>query len=149
MWASLLGAVLSGEAVATARRLKTQILVMAGLGVIALLGLMFLILAGYLFAARELGPIAAACWIGGALIVIAVLGFAVYRMGAARRARRVVQQRKAEIGSVAAAAAFAALPALASRKNAAGLILVPFLAVVGYHIYKENTRPSRNNRSEL
>lgn len=143
MLASLLGALLSGEASATAKRLKTQIIVLSIFGGIALLGLIFLIVAAYIYAAQRLGPLDAALWFGGALLAIAIIGFIINRVTAGIRAKRAARRRKAELTTVAAATALAALPALASR-GGAGLFIAPFLAAAGYQIYKENSRPSRS-----
>lgn len=143
MLASLLGALLSGEASAAAKRLKTQIIVLSLMGGIALLALVFLILAAYIYAAGRLGPLQAALWFGGVLLAVAVLGFVINRVTSSIRARRAARRRKAELTTVAAATALAALPALASR-GGAGLLIAPFLAAAGYQIYKENSRPSRS-----
>lgn len=140
MLASLLGALLSGEAMATAKRLKTQVVVMTLLGVLALVGIIFLLLAGYLYAAQRLGPIPAALWIAGGFLGAALLGLIVYKVSSGTRRRREARRRKSELTTMAAATALAALPMLASRKAGLGLVLTPFLAAVGYQIFKENTR---------
>ena len=141
MLASLLGTLLSGEAAATVNRLKTQAIVMSVLGAIGLLGLVFLLLAAYLFAAERLGALPAALWFGGSLLGLALGGYLVYLVTAGARARREARRRKSEISTIAAATALAALPALASRTGGLGLVAMPFLAAVGYQIIKENTRP--------
>jgi hypothetical protein len=148
MLASLLGALLSGEAVATAKRLKTQMFVMAIVGVIALVGVIFLLLAGYLYAAERLGAIPAALWFGGGFLGAALLGLIVYKVSAGARARREANRRKAELSTMAAATALALLPALASRKAGLGLVVAPFLAAVGYQILKENTRRPDSEKPE-
>lgn len=142
MLPQLLGAVLSGEASATVKRLKTQVVVFSVLGIFALLGLFFLLIAGYLYAAQHLGALPAALWFAGVLLGIALLGYIIYRVSAGARARRAARRRRSELTGVAAATALAALPALASR-GGAGLVLTPILAAVGYQIYKENTRSSK------
>lgn len=144
MLAQLLGAVLSGEASATAKRVKTQVVVFSILGVFALLGACFLLLAGYLYAAQHLGALQAALWFGGVLLGAAVLGYVIYRATAGARAKREARRRRTELTGVAAATALAALPTLATR-GGAGLVLAPFLAAVGYQIYKENTRTTRKS----
>lgn len=126
-----------------AKRLKTRLIVMSIVGTIALLGVIFLILAGYIFAAQKLGPLAAALWFGGVLVGIAIVVYLVYRVTARLREKREARRRKAELSSMAIATALAllpALPALATRKGVIGALVTPLVAAVGYQIYKENSR---------
>lgn len=145
MLASLLGSLLSGEATATVQRLKSRIVILALLGATGLVGLMFLLLAAYLFAAEKLGALPAALWFGGVLLGVALAGYIIHAATAGVRARRRARRRRDEFGNIAAATALAALPALASRTGGLGLVAMPFLAAVGYQIIKENTRPRRND----
>lgn len=149
MLGSLLSAVITGEAAAAARRLRTQAIVLSVLGGIAFLGVIFLILAGYLYLSSWIGALPAALWCGGSLIGLAVLGYIIYRITAGARARREIGQRNSDLTSVAAATALAALPTLGLRAGGIGLVAAPFLAAVGYLILKENTRsPAKSGKDD-
>jgi|CXWK01.1.fsa_nt_gi hypothetical protein len=140
MLGSLLAAVISGEAAATARRLRTQAIVTSVLGAIALLGIVFLLIAAYLYLSLWVGALGAALWFGCVFIAVALLGYLAYRITAKARARREAERRKSDLASVAAATALAALPTLGLRAGGIGLAATPFLMAVGYLILKENTR---------
>lgn len=145
MLASLLGVVLSGEASATAKRLKTQVIVYSILGLLSLIGLIFLLVAAYIYAAQRLGALPAALWFGGGLLGVVIVVYGIYRISARASARRAAARRRADLTGVAAATALAVLPAVASR-GGAGLLVAPLIAAVGYQIYKENSGPSRSRR---
>lgn len=141
MLSSTLIALLSGEATARVRRLKSQMIILSILGGIALVGLMFLMLAGYLCLAAWIGPVRAALWVGGSLVAVAILGYLIYRLTAGARSRRRVAVQDAQMSALMTTTALSVLPVMASRAGAMGLVLAPFLAAVGYRIYEENTRP--------
>jgi hypothetical protein len=140
MLASLLAAIASGEALASVRRAKLAAIIYAIVLLLAALGLGFLILAGYLYAAAHYGTIEAAVGFGAAFLILSLFVLLVFKLTAGARARREAQRRKSELATVAAASALAILPALASRKSGLGLVLAPLLAAVGYQILKENQR---------
>lgn len=142
MLASLLAAVASGEALASVRRLKLAVILYSIVAFLALIGVAFLLLAGYLYLASRYGAINAAAGLGGGFLLVGLLILLVYKITAGTRSRREARRRKSEISTVVAATALAVLPALLSRKSALGLAAAPILAAVGYQILREN-RPKK------
>lgn len=147
MLQSLLAAVVSGEALASARRLKLAIILYSIVSLLVLIGTGFLVIAGYLYAASRYGSVEAALGFGAGFLFLGLVILLVFKITAAARARRAARQRKSELSTIAAATALAILPALLSRKSSLGLALAPILAAVGYQIMRENC-PKRTPPSE-
>lgn len=138
MLASLIGSIASGEALLALRRAKTTAIVYAIVGLLALVGVIFLLIAGYLFAASRFGPIEAALGFGGGFLLLGIVVLIVYNGSLRARQRRRAERRKGEIATVAAASALALLPMLANRRAGLPMLLAPLLGFVGYKIYQEN-----------
>jgi len=137
--ASLIGAIVSGEASEAIGRARRTAMVYALAGLLLLCGAGFLVGAGFVAAAREIGTVAAALWFGGGFVVLALLLVGVDRLATRSRARREAQRRREEARAVASAAAIALLPTLlASRARGLALIL-PAAAALAYGVWRENT----------
>lgn len=132
--ASLIGGFISGEALDMARRAKTTALIYLIAGVLALIGLGFLVGAGYIAAARQYGSFEAA--LGFGLGFLAAAGLILLARTLARSPRRLRRhRRKADLATIAGTAAVTALPFLLRSK--AG-VLAPLIAVAAYMIYRES-----------
>ena len=138
MLASLIGSIASGEALLALRRAKTTAIVYAIVGLLALVGVIFLLIAGYLFAASRFGPIEAALGFGGGFLLLGIVVLIVYNGSLRARQRRRAERRTGEISTVAGASALALLPMLANRRAGLPMLLAPLLGFVGYKIYQEN-----------
>lgn len=139
MLATLIANIASGEALLALRRAKITVIVYLLCAILALTGVIFLLVAAYLLAATRYGTIEAALGFGVGFILLGVLVLIVFKLTTRTRRRRAANRRKDELATVAAATALALLPALANRKSAATLLMVPFLGVLGYRIYRENS----------
>jgi undecaprenyl pyrophosphate phosphatase UppP len=150
MLASLLATLASGEMVVALRRARRAAIVYLLAGLLILCGVGFLIGAFYIWLATRYGRLEAALFLGVGFIVLAVLVLLVDRLTAKARARRVAERRKADLAALGIAAAAATLPGLLRSRAGLGALLAPALAVVGYAIYRENTRfdPDRDQPSE-
>lgn len=145
MLASLIAGLASGETAAALRRARTAAFVYVVAGALVCLGLGFLLAAAFIWAEQRYGPIEAALGFGCGFLVVGGLVLLAYRLGAASRARREAKRRKADLTALGVAGVAALLPALARSKPGPGLLLGPLAALVAYAIYKENTRPPRDD----
>ena len=144
MLASLIASLASGETVVAIRRARRAAIVYLLAGVAGLCGVGFLIGALYIWLSDRYGRLETALGFGVGFIVLALLILLVHRLTAGSRARRAAERRKSDFTAVGVAAALAALPALTRSRAGIGALLVPALAVIGYAIYRENSKPSSN-----
>lgn len=142
MLATLIASVLSGEATEAIGRTRKAIIVYLAAALLALCGVAFLIGAGFVALAREIGAIPASLWFGGGFIGVAIILVVVHRIASRVRAKRIARRRQTEVKAVASAAALAILPTLLASRGRALFLLAPALAALGYGIYQEN-RPRR------
>lgn len=147
MLATLVTAVISGEAADSINRTTRTIVIYAIAGLLVLIGAGFLVGAGYVVAARELGHVAAALWFAGGFFLIAIIAVLVHNITNRRARRRAAERRRTELKSLAGASAIALLPALLA-KGGTRVIALPALAAIGYAIYREMTPPSRRPPSD-
>lgn len=136
--ASLIAAIVSGEALEAVARARRTAVVYALAGLLVLLGAGFMLGAGFLVTAREIGTLPAALWFGGGFLVLGLLVVGVDKLAAKARSRREAQRRREEARAVASAAAVALLPTLLASR-ARGLVLVlPAAAALAYGVWREN-----------
>ncbi len=138
MLATLIASVLSGEASEAVARSRRALVAYALAGLLALVGVGFLIGAGHFALARRVGSFEASLWFGGGAIALALLVVIAHRIAANIRARRIAKRRRTEITAVASAAAVAAVPALLASKGRGLALLAPALAAVAYAVWREN-----------
>lgn len=137
--ATLIASIVSGEAADAAGRARRAVIAYAVAGALALAGLAFLIVAGFVALADRIGVVAAALWMGGGFLAAALVIVLGHRIAASVRAKRAARRRRSEAGAMAGAAALAALPALLAGRGGLAL-LAPALGLIGYAIYREQTR---------
>lgn len=142
--ATLIASIASGEAADAVRRARVAAIAYAIAGLLALVGVLFLLVAAYIAAAMRFGPVATGLAFGFAFLIIAAIIVTVHGVSSKREARRVARRRGTEMKAVASAAAIAALPTLLAGRGKLTLI-APALAVLGYAIYHENRRRSRGD----
>jgi len=141
MLASLIAGLASGETALAVRRARFAAICYLLAGMAGLCGLGFLIGAFYIWLSRRTGPIEAALWVGGGFLFLSFGVLVFHRMMAGVRARRSAERRRSDMTAVGVAAALAVLPGLVRGKAGLAALIVPALAVFGYAIYRENTRP--------
>lgn len=144
--ATLIGAIVSGEASEVFGRVRRTAIVYALAGLFLLCGGGFLVGAGFVAAARELGTVEAALWFGGGFVLLALLLVGIDRLATRSRAKREAQRRREEARAVASAAAIALLPTLLASR-ARGLVLVlPAAAALAYGVWRENAPPRDDDK---
>lgn len=140
MLGSLIAGFLSGEAFDVARRARRAAVVYLLAGILALVGLGFLVGAGYIAVSRRVGPLDAALWFGGGFLLVAVIVAGVHFAVARGRRRAAARKRNTDMAAIAGAAALTVLPSLLRSKAGLGVIAGPALAILAYAIYRENSR---------
>ncbi|WP_210257182.1 hypothetical protein [Chelativorans sp. ZYF759] len=144
MLASLIASMASGEIMDAMRRAKAAAMAYLLAGVIALIGIGFLIAAGFSWLASIYGTVYTALGFGGGFILLAIIIIVAHRMGE-RTQKVVAQQRRAhDFKAMAQTAAMIVVPALIARGGVGG-VATPLLALLGYGIYREN-RPRKGSR---
>lgn len=140
--ASLLLGLVTGEAGTMARHIRGAAIAYGSALVAALAGVIFLLLAAYLWVAQRFGSINAALGFGAGFLVMAGVILLAYRVTAKRRAKRRAERRKSDLTALAIAAGIAALPELLRSKEGLGALLGPLAAFLAYAAYRENS-PSK------
>jgi len=137
--ATLIAGLASGETAAALRRAKLAAIVYGCAGVLALVGVGFLVGALYIWAAARYGALETSAGFGVAFLVVAGLVVLIFRLSAGGRARQRERRRKADLTALGVTTALALLPALARGRSGLGLVLAPAAALVAYAIYRENS----------
>lgn len=142
MLGSLIAAFLSGETAGLLSRARRSAILMGFAALTGVVGCVFLIVAGYIAAARRWGPIEAALAFGVGFILVAIL-LLLINLVLSRGARKTAStRRRSEIVSIATAAGIGMLPALLKGRGSLGTLLVPLAGLAAYALYRENSRPS-------
>jgi hypothetical protein len=144
---SLITAIVSGEASEAVAKARRAALVYGLAGLLVLLGAGFLLAAGFIAVADEIGTLPATLWFGGGFIVVAVLLLAIYRLAARSRAKREAQRRRDEARAIASAAAVALLPTLLASRARGLALIFPAAAALAYGVWRENA-PRGNSGDE-
>ncbi|HRP79367.1 MAG TPA: hypothetical protein PL183_09780 [Aquamicrobium sp.] len=135
---SVIAAIVSGEASDAVARARRAALLYVVAGLFLCIGIFFLLAAGFVVAARELGTVEAALWFGGGFILLALLVLAVKKIGARARARHEAKRRREEARTVASAAAVALLPTLLASRARGLALIFPVAAALAYGVLREN-----------
>lgn len=152
MIGSLIAAFLSGEAGLAIERTKRAAVAYAVAGLLALVGVIFLLIAAYAYAAREIGPITAALSFGGGFLLVGIVIVAVYQIRARAEQRRIAAKRKKDLYGLGATAAIAAIPTLmqgrGGKATGAAAALAPIVIGVAYALYKRRRDADHSDEDE-
>lgn len=108
-----LAALLGIEVEAITDRVKSLVILNAMMIALALAGVIFLVVAGFLALSDIVGPIYAALIFGGAFLVLALAVYLGSRVGESRRRRELANKRRSsETSAFVTTAALTALPVL-------------------------------------
>ncbi len=138
----MIASIVSGEASEAVARARRKAILYLFAGLLGLCGVGFLIVAGFIAAAQEIGAVEAALAFAGGFIVVALLLLGISSLTARARERRVAKRRKSEAKALAGAAAFAMLPTLLASRKAGLALVVPAVAALAWAVMRENTPPS-------
>lgn len=140
MLAVLIQSLAAGETMRVAKRVRRAMIDYLIAGVCLAIGVGFLIAAGYIFVAERYGALYTALGFGLGFIAIAGIALAVHAIRSRLEAkRRAEEARKAQLTTLAGAAALTVLPALLKGRGGVLQMLAPLLAMAAYTIYRENT----------
>lgn len=133
-----LGALMGVEVEAVTGRIKAGLLINGAIAVLALVGVGFLIAAGYIALAGALGGLYAALIMGGAFLILALAVYLGAQIGAGRRRQEEMERRRSgETGAFVTTAALTALPVLAKSPMVLRLGL-PAAAIAAYLLFRKN-----------
>ncbi|WP_312797884.1 hypothetical protein [Tianweitania sp.] len=136
----LIAAFATGEIGLTVERTKRAVLAYVVALVFVLLGVSFLLVAGYIQLARMFGPLVAALGLGIGFVVIGGIVLVVHQSRARTEQRRVAEKRKTDLVSLGATAAIAALPNMMrgrrGRATGAAAAVTPLVLGVAYALYQ-------------
>lgn len=125
-------ALLGIEVEAITERVRTAFIVNTVMIVLGLLGLGFLIAAGYIALADWFGPLYAALTMAGVFLLLAVAVFAGTRMGQSRRRREIADKRKSsESAAFMTTAALTVLPVVV-KSPTLRLLAIPAGLIAAY-----------------
>ncbi len=144
---SFLIALLTGEAADVAARARRSAVTYLVAALAAVLGLVFLLVAGFIFVSENLrlGPLNTALAMGGGFLALALIVLVFHRVRAKARARRARERRQGDLKAAAGAAMIAALPALLARRGGLAALALPAVAAVALAIWRENARPKNDD----
>ena len=117
MLASLLAALVSGEALRAARQARRTAIAYLLIGLAVLAGVGFLIAAAYIAASDRYGSISTALAFAGAFFVLALLILLIHGIASRARSRSIASKRSSELAKIGAAATLAVLPTLLRGKS--------------------------------
>lgn len=132
-----------------AQRARRSAIVYLLASVAGLCGLIFLLVAAFIYMAVNLryGALTTALSFGGVFLALAVLVLLTHRFSATARARRVKYRREHDMKAALSGAAIAALPTLLAKRGSIGGLVLPALAAAfAFAIYRENSR--RHDRDD-
>lgn len=145
MLASLIANLASGEAAVALRRARYATIAYILAAVFGMLGLAFLISAGFVWTARRFGHIEAALGFGVGFLAVAGLVLVTHKFAARSRAREHKRKRSSDMAAMGVATALAVLPTLLRSKGGLAAVLGPVLAIAAYAIYRENVPPGEDD----
>lgn len=139
-----LAALLGIEVDAITARIRNTIIVNAVMLGLALVGAVFLLVAGYLALAELYGPIYAALILGGFFLVLALAVYLGTRIGERRHRRQVAEKRKStETSAFVTTAALTALPVVLKSPIGRTLAL-PAAAIAAYLLIRKTGEPKED-----
>lgn len=139
---SFLISLMTGEAADMAARARRSVVNYLLAAIAGLFGLVFLLVAAFIFVADNLrhGALNTALIFAGVFVAFAVIAVAVNRFRSARLARRVRERRQGDLKIALGSTLIAALPALLARRGGLAGLALPAVAALAFAIYHENTR---------
>ncbi|MHB2267049.1 hypothetical protein [Aliihoeflea sp. PC F10.4] len=146
MLVTLLSSLVAGETSNIIGRMKRAAVAYSAAAFFILLGVLFALIAAYIWAATRWSPITAALIFAGTFVALAIVTVVFQSVTAKTQARRAARKRAVDTKALATTAAVAALPALLANPRSAAALTVPVLGVIGYLIYKENAGPRAPRR---
>lgn len=137
-----LAGLLGIEIEAITDRVKTLVIVNAVIGVFGVIGVVFLLIAGFLALSDVYGSIYAALIFGGVFIVLALAVFLGAKIGEGKRHRQVVERKKShDTNALITTAALSVLPVLL-RSPTVRAVGIPAAAVAAFFLArKADDRP--------
>jgi hypothetical protein len=141
MLGSLIAGLATGETQAILQRTRRALISYALAGLLALFGIVWLLVAGTIWAARRYGAIEATLAIGGIFLILALLVFVVHKITSRARAKAAARRRNRDLAKAAIAAGIGVAPTLLRGRVGIVTLLAPAIAALAYAVYRENSKP--------
>lgn len=139
---TLIFSLLSGAVADAVGRAKRTAFAYAAMAVLGLLGVIFLLIAAFIYIARRYGELETALGFGGGFILLALIVLISMKISTRSASRLSRRRRNADLKAAAGAVALAALPSLVSRKAGLSSLIIPAAALVAFTIYRETRGPA-------
>ncbi len=141
--APLLSSAVSGELGSAVNRAKRRAIFLALIGILSVVGAIFLLVAGYIALAESFGELHAALILAGGAFVLALLAYIVMKISEMIARKRQRERSKVDKSTLLTIAALAAAPTVLKSRGLL-MLAVPVIAFVGLSLLTKK-KPSTND----
>lgn len=142
--APLLTSLAAGEVGLAVNRAKRSAIFLSIIGVLAAIGVIFLLVAGYIALSERYGELRAALYLGGGALALAIILYIIMKISDGIMRKRQRERAKVDTSALMTIAALAAAP-MVLRSRLLLALAVPVVAFGGLSLLgkKPSRRPSR------
>ncbi|MGO4447806.1 hypothetical protein AB4Y96_02685 [Phyllobacterium sp. TAF24] len=141
--APLLSSAVSGELGSAVNRAKRRAIFLALIGILSVVGAVFLLVAGYIALAERFGELHAALILAGGAFVLALLAYIVMKISEIIARKRQRERSKVDKSTLLTIAALAAAPTVLKSRGLL-MLAVPVIAFAGLSLLTKK-KPSTND----
>ncbi|MBA8900004.1 hypothetical protein [Phyllobacterium sp. P30BS-XVII] len=141
--APLLSSAVSGELGSAVNRAKRRAIFLALIGILSVVGAIFLLVAGYIALAERFGELHAALILAGGAFVLALLAYIVMKISEMIARKRQRERSKVDKSTLLTIAALAAAPTVLKSRGLL-MLAVPVIAFAGLSLLTKK-KPSTND----
>ncbi|UGX85969.1 hypothetical protein [Phyllobacterium meliloti] len=141
--APLLSSAVSGELGSAVNRAKRRAIFLALIGILSVVGAIFLLVAGYIALTERFGELHAALILAGGAFVLALLAYIVMKISEMIARKRQRERSKVDKSTLLTIAALAAAPTVLKSRGLL-MLAVPVIAFAGLSLLTKK-KPSTND----
>ncbi|SDO70186.1 hypothetical protein [Phyllobacterium sp. OV277] len=141
--APLLSSAVSGELGSAVNRAKRRAIFLALIGILSVVGAIFLLVAGYIALAERFGELHAALILAGGAFVLALLAYIVMKISEIIARKRQRERSKVDKSTLLTIAALATAPTVLKSRGLL-MLAVPVIAFAGLSLLTKK-KPSTND----
>ncbi|MBA8878075.1 hypothetical protein [Phyllobacterium myrsinacearum] len=142
--APLLSSAVSGEFGSAVKRAKRRAVFLSLIGILSVIGGIFLLVAGYIALAEHFGELHAALILAGGAFVLALLAYIIMKISEAIVRKRQRERSKVDTSTLLTIAALAAAPTVLKSRGLL-MLAVPVVAFAGLSLLTKKKKPSSND----
>jgi chromate transport protein ChrA len=144
--APFLTSLAAGEVGLAVDRVKRRAVFLTFVGILGVIGVIFLLVAGYIALAERYGELQAALYIGAGAIVLAIVLYIIMKISDSMTRKRQKDRAKVDTSALLTIAALAAAPAVL-RSRSLLMLAIPVIAFGGLSLLgKQSPRRRRPSR---